>query len=371
MKTSILTRKELYEQVWSKPMVTLAKEYCLSDNGLRKICKKHNIPIPPMGHWQKIQFGKKVSRIPLPKQANEEEIKINVQDEKLKASENPKRSIIAERIRSNKSLFFNVSDRLSVPDNIILKTKENIESKKVSDSYSPVKGTVQTDRGFISIMVSPENITRSLRILDNLIKNFKTLGYKVEINDEGLNVVAYDDKMTIYVREKSNASETIDKYGWKNRDLIANGKLAIKINRIGTFEFVDTNKRLVEDQIENILIKIENEFQRIFEMRQQWKVEQQKQEEIRKIAEAKQKLKDDELGRFIQFYNAAHRWKKYMILKEYFEFIDNQSNKSSENKVWLEWASKKLDWYNPILEIDDELLSDIDRDTLTIKKKYY
>jgi len=35
----ILTRKELYDQVWSTPMTKLAKSYNLSDNGLRKICK--------------------------------------------------------------------------------------------------------------------------------------------------------------------------------------------------------------------------------------------------------------------------------------------------------------------------------------------
>lgn len=40
MKTFSLTRQKLYEQVWPKPMITLAKEYSLSDNnGLRKVCK--------------------------------------------------------------------------------------------------------------------------------------------------------------------------------------------------------------------------------------------------------------------------------------------------------------------------------------------
>lgn len=37
-----ISRKELYDLVWSKPMSTLAKEYLISDNGLRKICKKFN-----------------------------------------------------------------------------------------------------------------------------------------------------------------------------------------------------------------------------------------------------------------------------------------------------------------------------------------
>ena len=41
-------------------MSKLALEYNLSDNGLRKICKKHEIPLPLLGHWQKIQYNKEV-----------------------------------------------------------------------------------------------------------------------------------------------------------------------------------------------------------------------------------------------------------------------------------------------------------------------
>ena len=65
-----VTRQELYNLVWSKPMSKLALEYNLSDNGLRKICKKFDIPLPQLGHWQKIQFNKKVKIIPLPKDFN-------------------------------------------------------------------------------------------------------------------------------------------------------------------------------------------------------------------------------------------------------------------------------------------------------------
>lgn len=54
-----LTREELYEQVWSRPVIHLAKEYGLSDVGLKKICKKHNIPTPPLGYWAKVRAGQK------------------------------------------------------------------------------------------------------------------------------------------------------------------------------------------------------------------------------------------------------------------------------------------------------------------------
>ena len=82
MNVLILTRLELYEKIWSTPMVVLAKEFNLSDNGLRKICKKHNIPTPLMGHWQKIQHGKKTTVIKLPNKNKEEQIKINIDQSK-------------------------------------------------------------------------------------------------------------------------------------------------------------------------------------------------------------------------------------------------------------------------------------------------
>lgn len=60
-----LTREELHQRVWSTPMSKLAREFEMSDVGLAKICKKHNIPRPSRGYWAKIENGKDVTRLPL------------------------------------------------------------------------------------------------------------------------------------------------------------------------------------------------------------------------------------------------------------------------------------------------------------------
>jgi transglutaminase-like putative cysteine protease len=57
-----LTRAELYEKVWATPMRTLAQEFAMSDVGLAKICRKHNIPVPPVGYWRRKETGYKVPR---------------------------------------------------------------------------------------------------------------------------------------------------------------------------------------------------------------------------------------------------------------------------------------------------------------------
>lgn len=65
-----LTREELYELVWSRPMYKLAAEFGLSDVGLAKICKAEGIPRPERGYWARLAAGAKVRRRRLPPSKN-------------------------------------------------------------------------------------------------------------------------------------------------------------------------------------------------------------------------------------------------------------------------------------------------------------
>ena len=61
-----LTRQQLYELVWSKPMHHLAKDYGVSDRAMAKLCARNQVPVPPRGYWAKKNSGQKVVRPPLP-----------------------------------------------------------------------------------------------------------------------------------------------------------------------------------------------------------------------------------------------------------------------------------------------------------------
>jgi hypothetical protein len=61
-----MTREELYEQVWSQPMRTLAASMAISDVALAKRCKAANVPVPPRGWWAKKEAGKAAKVEPLP-----------------------------------------------------------------------------------------------------------------------------------------------------------------------------------------------------------------------------------------------------------------------------------------------------------------
>jgi hypothetical protein len=61
-----LDREQLFERVWSTPVATLAKEWHLSGTGLKKICRRLAIPVPPRGYWARLKVGKTVRRPRLP-----------------------------------------------------------------------------------------------------------------------------------------------------------------------------------------------------------------------------------------------------------------------------------------------------------------
>ncbi|QNA85662.1 TetR/AcrR family transcriptional regulator [Sphingomonas sp. So64.6b] len=61
-----LSRGEMYDLVWSKPMTTIASELGLSGNGLAKICDRLLVPYPTRGYWAKVYAGKDEAQAPLP-----------------------------------------------------------------------------------------------------------------------------------------------------------------------------------------------------------------------------------------------------------------------------------------------------------------
>ena len=75
LKPDYITREDLYEAVWAKSVVSLAKGMGISDVGLAKICKALNVPRPPRGYWAKPPASRKLLKKPLPAlQPGEDEI---------------------------------------------------------------------------------------------------------------------------------------------------------------------------------------------------------------------------------------------------------------------------------------------------------
>ncbi len=88
MDSIVLSRKELYELVWQESMLSLSRRFNLSDVGLRKMCIRMEIPLPPAGYWAKIRFGKKVKKAALSAYyKGEETARLQLRDENNPAAD--------------------------------------------------------------------------------------------------------------------------------------------------------------------------------------------------------------------------------------------------------------------------------------------
>jgi len=61
-----LSRKELYDLIWSQPTKTLASRFGISDVALKKTCERAEIPTPDRGYWAKKEAGKEALKPSLP-----------------------------------------------------------------------------------------------------------------------------------------------------------------------------------------------------------------------------------------------------------------------------------------------------------------
>lgn len=66
VKATRIRRRELYDMVWHEPMKSLSARFGISDVGLRKICVRAEIPIPPRGYCAMLKAGKTCRKPPFP-----------------------------------------------------------------------------------------------------------------------------------------------------------------------------------------------------------------------------------------------------------------------------------------------------------------
>jgi hypothetical protein len=232
MDQQLLTRKELYDLVWSTPLTTLAKKYGLSDNGLRKICNKLNIPLPKSGYWMKLQFNKKVEIIALPLSEQETTVTFSLKEmEKVDA----KKALVKEI--KEKVCLAAVPQRLSNPDPLIVQAKQRLLER---DSHRPLghNDMVRCFRDGLDIMVTVKNVNRALCFMDALIKGLYKRGHEIIFKNGFTYVHVIKQEFRIVFREKTKRV-VIPGKSWNSSEFHPTGILYFKYDRWGSREWKD------------------------------------------------------------------------------------------------------------------------------------
>lgn len=358
-----ISRQELYDLVWSKPMKALTKEYNISDYELRKIAKKIDIPLPQFGYWQKLQYDKKVKKIPLSIDFKGEELIIL---NKTKEENNVMSTYykLLKQITTDPSLSFNVPDRLSNPDILITEAQNYFASKK-KEERATFRGLMSTASGIINMSVAPKNTGRALRFMNKLIKLMRIRGHNIIVSGNNTYAVVKDEKIKIQFREIiRKVVIKNENRSWDYTDFKASGILSFKIDQSPEKYFKDSDSQKVEDQLPKILTKLE--FLSIQLKKQREKIENWHREynKIKEAEEAIKKRKSTEIENFKKLLEESERCKKAVDMRNYIKQIENNAikdnNLSEELTNWINWANNKADWYDPITRKEDELLNEND-----------
>ncbi len=367
-------REELYDLVWSKPLTTLAKEFAYSDNGLRKICIKHNIPLPKSGYWSKVKFNKKVKRVPLPKGSHSVKIELYIRKEGQDSINHPnsERAKIKQEIEYNKELSLIVPNRLSKPHKCIIATKAYYE-KLSTRNKNRDWGKHLDDTNVVSISVSDSIFSRALRFIDTLIKVLEKRGHKISTSNR-TNLIVQNQSYIIRLTEKNKRVKRETNTSWDEYDLVPTGNLCLKLdNSYPIKEWSDSKTKPLELKLADILAWIELRAKEDREQEIENAIWRGKQEKLRQKEEELNQLRENELLSFKKLFNSATRYHKSIYIRKYIDKLESfaieNDNLDEEKKKWIQWAKEKADWYDPLIDLEDELLNNVDKESLKFKNR--
>jgi len=255
MEEITLTRRELYDLVWSQPMLTLSKKYSISDVGLRKICIRMNIPLPDAGHWQKLQFKKRATIKALPKDFSGNEkinLRLREEGEGKTLGIRSQLSILQKEIENDPKLILKVPEKLINPEILVVAAKDSLDKKL---NYTSFNDVINCEKNALDIRVAPQNVKRSLRFMDTLIKLLKKRGHGILIQNSHTYVVVEEGNIEICIREKLKKVIVHNGYS-EGTEYHPNGILSFKMNGFYGTEWKD-GKELLEMQLSKIIAKLE------------------------------------------------------------------------------------------------------------------
>ena len=366
MENTILTRQELYDLVWENPLSKLAKKYNLSDNGLRKVCKKLDIPLPKNGYWQKIQYNKKVTKEKLPVNNTVETsitLKFRDNSETIINGEGNELNRLTKELQTVLKDTIVFPEKLTRPHQLIIDAKNDLKTKEPSYQHNII-GLLNTSSGILNITVAPQSVKRALLFMDVFIKALQKRGHKITVK-EGTKIVIDNIEMGIGLRERLKRKIVKGTY-YDSTELYPSNVLSLSLYVYPAKDWTDTNTSKLEDKIPNIIAKLElqaiEEKRKAIE-RELWHIEYERQRKIEedfKARKEQEKIKTKKLFSDAEKFDKATIYRNFIVATEQKAIQEN--NLTEELKDWIKWANEKADWFDPFTNKEDELLNDNDRE---------
>jgi hypothetical protein len=355
-----VTRAQLYEKAWATPIRTLAKEFGLSDVGLAKICRKHNIPVPPVGYWRKKETGHRVKRPALlPVENGNETVVICVR----------------ERLSSDlAALAAEVAPKIAIPQELshafVLRTEKLLAHGKENE-----KKLLMPKKGVSShILVSKERLPRGLLLLNAFFLALEETGQSISWpKDEGSHLTLCVDGETIgfSLQEVTSSTPHVLSISEKARPWMAprwdfklSGQLQFRVEDlpylIGPIRrtWSDGKQQRLENCLGNLIVglkvaaaAIKKARHESTERQRQRDEEQKRREEARRTAD-EQKRRAEFVTDLTQDWEQAERLRRFVkALESSAPQLDLSDDEQRDVRQIVDWTCKYADLVDPLLDL--------------------
>lgn len=354
METIELSRKQLYDLVWSTPLSRLTIEYASSNDGIKKICKEFNVPIPDRSYWSKLKFNKKVKIEKLnPIFGGVDKIILTLREEgnPINVDQTPL-TIRTKEIQNDPKAPLVVPIKITKPDILTIQTQEYWKESKGRLFYDNYK------KLYYPIRVSEKQKERALRFMDSLTKLLRYRGHTIAKEYHYTCVLINEIYIEIDLREASKRVPITSPY--VGTELVPIGELILKMGKYsGEKEWRD-GKTKIEELLSKIVAKLELQAEKEKieqEARRIWNL---KYEEEKKRKEYILKLKNEEIEKYNNLVVVSEQYNKALSIRKYLEaekqYAIQNDCLSPKKQEWLKWANDKADWLDPLINKPDEIL---------------
>lgn len=366
MSRTSFTREELYELVWSEPMIKLAARYGISGNGLAKACRRASIPVPERGYWAKQQAGQNLPKKPLPplKAGQSARVTIHPPSKRPPSPEPPPvpasvhEAIESERMAGKPVI---VPATLSNPHRIVAAWLQGDREKRRESRYDPWR------RNLYKAIDATDLDKRRLRILSALFKTLEASGYKLVVDQysrRGAQIVLGDEKVDLQlseriqqVRRKLTEREKTDRgylsTGEKwTQEKVPTGELILTFKQPDRYRMMKEWREAPDAPLENRLGEAVAELAGMFEelrlirvreaeeRDRQWKIEEE-----RRRAEMERKR---ETIRYRRLLSQSQNWQTSSDIRAFVAAVENTPLANSERfSAWKTWALAHADRIDP------------------------
>lgn len=390
-KIRTFNRKELYEEVWKEPMVEVAKHYDISDVGLKKVCKKLQIPTPYNGYWARVRAGQEIEKPNLPEYTGSEQITTTYYNNTPKKTNTNKGKTAHEEVDklyflddNTRSTIYDTCKDIVVPSAIknpsnILRDAINFYEKLHKNKASTTRFYNNENPHMTGISVTTSSYVRAIIIMDTIIKTLNSLGYSVSPYKSGyykyemLCVEIFDEKVPFRLTERrkkvshvKTQKELNDKYGYySDYDLLPTGNLILIIEDYCAQkrEWQSRPSVPLENRLGDFIVELvyTANASKIIRKKRELEWERRRAEE-RREAEL-EALKDKEKRKIKHLKALVFDWEKACSIRSFLKILENDTHKkiisSSEKEniyKWISWAKQKADWLDPFIGAEDPLL---------------